>query len=230
MLAALRTGTRDHHLALERDLELPGRIRTRADLAAVLAALLAAWAPLERDLAAADWSGLRLDPRLGAATELLRADLAALDTAPPAGTGRPDAGVRFDTPARAVGGRYVLLGSALGGSVIAPVVERRLGLAEGEATGFFRRTGRAPGRDWRDFRVALTARDWSPAELADAAEAARETFTFVGRTAAPLLGAGRGRGLTARPTASAAPGGAPRREATPVAKPRRSATTTGGTG
>ncbi|MGV9806473.1 biliverdin-producing heme oxygenase [Micromonospora chersina] len=184
MLAALRTGTRDHHLALERDLDLPGRIRNRADLAAVLSALLAGWAPLERDLAAADWSGLRLDPGLGAATGLLRADLAVLGAAPPGG---PDAGVRFDTPARAVGGRYVLLGSALGGSVIAPVVERRLGLGEGEATGFFRRSGRAPGRDWRDFRVALTARDWSPGELAEAVEAARATFTFVGRTAAPLL-------------------------------------------
>lgn len=196
MLAALRTGTRDHHLALERDLDLPGRIRTRADLAAVLSALLAAWAPLERDLAAADWSGLRLDPRLGAATGLLRADLATLDAAQPtgapplAGVGWEDAGVRFDTLARAVGGRYVLLGSALGGSVIAPVVERRLGLGEGEATGFFRRSGRAPGRDWRDFRVALTARDWSPAELAEAADAARATFTFVGRVAAPLLRAG----------------------------------------
>ncbi|MFG3602245.1 biliverdin-producing heme oxygenase [Micromonospora chersina] len=187
MLAALRTGTRDHHLALERDLDLPGRIRTRTDLAAVLSALLAAWAPLERDLAAADWSGLRLDPRLGAATSLLRADLAALDAAPPAGAGWEDGGVRFGTPARAVGGRYVLLGSALGGSVIAPVVERRLDLGEGEATGFFRRSGRAPGRDWRDFRVALTARDWSQAELAEAAEAARATFTFVGRSAAPLL-------------------------------------------
>ncbi|MEU4369233.1 biliverdin-producing heme oxygenase [Micromonospora chersina] len=187
MLAALRAGTRDHHLALERDLGLPGRIRTRADLAAVLSALLGAWEPLERDLGAADWSGLRLDSRLGAATGLLRADLAALGVAPPAGDGREDGGVRFDTPAAAVGGRYVLLGSALGGSVIAPVVERRLGLAEGEATGFFRRSGGAPGRDWRDFRVALTGRDWSPAELAEAAEAARATFTFVGRTAAPIL-------------------------------------------
>ncbi|MGY0003793.1 hypothetical protein, partial [Micromonospora sp. I033] len=144
MLAALRAGTHEQHAALERDLDLPAGIRTRADLAAVLAALLAAWAPLERDLAAADWSGLGLDPRLGAAADLLHADLAALGAAPTAAAGGPDAGVRFDAPARAVGGRYVLLGSALGGSVIAPVVERRLGLAEGEATAFFRRGGRAP--------------------------------------------------------------------------------------
>lgn len=182
MLAALRAGTRDHHAAVERRLGLPDRIRSRGDLAAALVGLLAAWSPLERDLAAADWSGLPLDPRLGGATALLRADLAALGVAPD----RPVAGssgLRFDTLARAVGGRYVLLGSALGGSVIAPEVERRLGLAEGEATRFFRRSGGSPGRDWRDFRRALAGREWSAAELRDAAEAARRTFDVVGDAA-----------------------------------------------
>ncbi|MFE9692826.1 biliverdin-producing heme oxygenase [Micromonospora sp. NPDC005806] len=191
MLAALRTGTREHHLALERHLALPGRIRERADLVAVLSAMLASWAPLERQLAAADWSGLRLDARLGEAAELLRADLAALaaDSAvvPDAPSSDEPPGVRFDTPARAVGGRYVLLGSALGGSVIAPTVERCLGLAEGAATGFFRRSGRVPGRDWRDFRRAVAAREWSPEELREATDAARETFTFIGRAATPFL-------------------------------------------
>jgi heme oxygenase len=191
MLAALRAGTRDHHLVLERGLDLPGRIRTRADLSSVLAALLVAWAPLERRLAAADWSGLRLDPRLGDAAELLHADLATLGgtVAGVSSGNRIDAASRvgFDTLPRAVGGRNVLLGSALGGGVIAPVVERRLGLSPGEGTAFFRRSGRAPGRDWRDFRLALTAHDWSPAELAEAAQAARDTFSFVGRSATPLL-------------------------------------------
>ncbi|MFR9774782.1 biliverdin-producing heme oxygenase [Micromonospora sp. MS34] len=187
MLAALRAGTRVHHLALERDLDLPGRIRDRADLVTVLSAMLASWASLERDLAAADWSGLRLDTRLGAATDLLRADLAALGVDPEAAP-VAEAGVRFGSPARAVGGRYVLLGSALGGSVIAPAVERRLDLAEGAATRFFRRSGRMPGRDWRDFRLAVAGRDWSSAELREATDAARETFTFVGRAAAPVLG------------------------------------------
>lgn len=219
MLAALRDGTREQHVDLERRLDLPGRVRTRADLRAVLAAMLASWAPLERELAAADWSGLRLDARLGAATGLLRADLASLTPAGQpdpigqpgpiggpalpgdAGVGRAapgsagDAGagaeaaepVRFGSLARAVGGRYVLLGSALGGSVIAPAVERRLGLAEGEATRFFRRAGLVPGRDWREFRLALANRDWSPGELREATDAARETFTFVGRAAAPVL-------------------------------------------
>ncbi|ATO17003.1 hypothetical protein CO540_26810 [Micromonospora sp. WMMA2032] len=183
MLTALREGTRDHHVVVERRLALPDRIRGRADLGGTLAALLAAWAPLERDLAAADWTGLPVGARLGEAAALLRADLAALGVGGGVAADRTS-GVRLDTTPRAVGGRYVLLGSALGGSVIAPVVERRLGLAEGEGTRFFRRSGRAPGADWRDFRQALAGRDWSSAERHDAVEAARQTFEFVGRTAA----------------------------------------------
>ncbi|WP_446216354.1 biliverdin-producing heme oxygenase [Micromonospora sp. IBHARD004] len=190
MLDALRAGTREHHLALERDLDLPGRIRSRTDLSSVLSAMLAGWRPLERRLAAVDWAGLRLDPRLGEATDLLRADLRALTGEPYDGEAGPEPtdAPGFDGLARAVGGRYVLLGSALGGRVIAPVVERRLELREGVGTGFFRRSGMAPGRDWRDFRVALAARDWSPADLDQAVAAARETFVFVGRAAAPILG------------------------------------------
>ena len=190
MLAALRAGTRDHHLALERQLDLPGRIRSRADLVSVLSALLASWQPLERRLGAADWTTLGLDARLGEASDLLRADLAALSATekPLAGAGGAASGMpRFDTAAAAVGGRYVLLGSALGGRVIAPVVEKRLDLPAGTATGFFRRTGREPGRDWRTFRSAVAGRDWSPEELEQAASAARETFAFVGWVAAPML-------------------------------------------
>ncbi|MFC4150470.1 biliverdin-producing heme oxygenase [Micromonospora mangrovi] len=185
MLAALRAGTREHHRALERELDLPGRIRSRTELSTVLSAMLASWQPLEERLAAADWSGLSLDPRLGEAADLLRADLSALST--PAGAVTHAAVPDLGSLADAVGARYVLLGSALGGRVIAPVVERRLGLAEGAATRFFRRSGRSPGRDWRDFRLALAARDWSPADLARATTAARETFAFVGRAAAPIL-------------------------------------------
>lgn len=195
MLAALRAGTRDHHLALERQLDLPGRIRSRADLVSVLSALLASWQPLERQLAVADWAALGLDARLGEASDLLRADLEALSATeggdaegPLAGPGGAAGGSpRFDTAASAVGGRYVLLGSALGGRVIAPVVEKRLDLPAGTATRFFRRTGREPGRDWRTFRSAVAGRDWSPEELEQAASAARETFAFVGRSAAPIL-------------------------------------------
>ncbi|MER6595850.1 hypothetical protein ABT214_29155, partial [Micromonospora purpureochromogenes] len=78
LLAALRTGTRRPHHEVERVLGLPGRIRSRADLAATLAAMLAGWQPVEEALAAVDWVPLGLDARLGTATDLLRADLGAL--------------------------------------------------------------------------------------------------------------------------------------------------------
>lgn len=176
----------------------------------VLSALLASWQPIERRLAGCgEWSALGLDPRLGEATHLLRADLDAV--AEPSAVGEADLGrtgevisagwsgtaggagrqasdvPRFDTAAEAVGGRYVLLGSALGGRIIAPVVARRLDLPERSGTRFFRRDGMEPGRDWRTFRMAVAARDWSPEELEQAAAAARETFAFVGRAAAAFL-------------------------------------------
>ncbi|MBY8873785.1 biliverdin-producing heme oxygenase [Micromonospora sp. PLK6-60] len=200
MLAALRAGTPEHHHAVERVLDLPGRVRDRRDLVIVLDAMLAAWQPVEERLATAyDWGRLGLDPRLGAAADLLRADLALLADDPPAGRGpAPGDLPALGGAAAAVGGRYVLVGSALGGRVIAPVIERRLGLPEGRGTGFFRRAGRTPDADWRAFRTAVDRRAWSAPERAEAVRAARETFAVIARTAAAAFAA---RPTTARPRA-----------------------------
>ncbi|SCG73087.1 heme oxygenase [Micromonospora siamensis] len=189
MLAVLRAGTREQHLAVERVLDLPGRVRDRDDLVIVLTAMLAAWQPLEERLAAAyGWDGSGLDPRLGAAADLLRADLAELGAPLVAEGDGPGVVVpRFDGLAAAVGGRYVLLGSALGGRVIAPVVERRLGLPEGRGTGFFRRVGMDPDADWRAFRAAVDGHPWSPSELAAAVDAAADTFGSVARAAGAVF-------------------------------------------
>lgn len=187
MLTALRTGTREAHRAVERELGLPRRIRSRADLPITLAVMLASWQPLEQRLAAHDWSALGLDAHLGEAAHLLRADLAAVNGEPLQPGPTAPSTVRFDTLARAVGGRYVLLGSAMGGRVIAPVVERRLGTPPGWATGFFRRTGMAPDQDWHAFGAAVTGHRWSTDQLEQAVRAARQTFEIIGRTAASLL-------------------------------------------
>ncbi|MBQ0892993.1 biliverdin-producing heme oxygenase [Micromonospora sp. U56] len=185
LLAALRTGTRRPHREVERVLGLPGRIRSRADLAAMLAAMLAGWQPVEEALAAVDWVPLGLDARLGTATDLLRADLGALATAgAPAGDPAPAPEVRFDTLARAVGGRYVLLGSAMGGRIVAPVIERRLGPGW---TRFLRRDGMDPDRDWATFRTAVTGYPWDGEQREQAVESARSTFALIGATAARSL-------------------------------------------
>ena len=72
VLDDLRTHTRAQHRALEDQLKLPQRITSRRDLSVVLAALLAAWHPLEHRLAAArGWAEVGHDPHLGEATTSL---------------------------------------------------------------------------------------------------------------------------------------------------------------
>ncbi|EXG82894.1 biliverdin-producing heme oxygenase [Cryptosporangium arvum] len=180
IIEALRTGTRDHHHRLEEHLDLPGRIRTPGDAGAVLAAFLAAWEPLEASLAATPgWGSLGLPADLGTSSPLLRADLGAVGGAelPPAPS------PPFGSLPAAVGARYVLLGSALGGQVLAPEIRRVLGPGAPDATRFFRREGRNPGREWRDFRVALAARPWTAAERDEAVASARATFDHIATTA-----------------------------------------------
>jgi heme oxygenase len=188
LLANLKAQTHAQHRALEDQLKLPQRIVSRRELSAVLAALLAAWLPLERHLAdARGWAEIGLDPHLGEATTLLRDDLGTLDQVSPSPPpGRSAVTPPFDTTARAAGGRYVLLGSAIGGRVLAPAIERRLGPGTA-ATRFFRRDGLDPRRDWRTFQAAMTSHPWSSKDTEQAISSARATFEFIAATARPLL-------------------------------------------
>jgi heme oxygenase len=188
VLDDLKAHTRAHHRALEDQLKLPQSIASRRDLSVILAALLAAWHPLERCLATAcDWAEVGLDPHLGEATTLLRDDLGALAPVSAPDPRVPAVPPPFDTTARAAGGRYVLLGSAMGGRVLAPAIERRLGPGTDAATRFFRRAGLDPRRDWRAFQTAMTSRVWSRREAEQVVGSARATFEFIAGTARPLL-------------------------------------------
>ena len=173
--ADLRAQTHAEHRALEDRLKLPQHIVSRQERCAVLAA----WLPPEHDPATADgWAEVGLDPHLGEAATLLRDDLSALEHASsPAISGSVDA-PPFDTTARAAGGRYVLLGSAIGGRVLAPAIERRLGSGAAAAARFFRRDGLDPAQDWHTFQSAMTSRSWSRHEAEQATGSARATFEF----------------------------------------------------
>ncbi|MBW0116734.1 biliverdin-producing heme oxygenase [Pseudonocardia abyssalis] len=199
----LRTHTRTCHARLDARLGLPGSVRTRTDLAVLLHALVTAWQPLEEALHGVDgWAEVGLDPRLGDASDLLHRDLDVL--------GRPDTPAAhvvalrpFGSLPEAVGARYVLLGSAMGGRAIAPVVEHELGLVRGEATGFFRRSGMDPGADWARFQRATADLD-TPAALAGALSGAQLAFDVIGAAAAaqvpwPLPGRPDGLGRPAGP-------------------------------
>ena len=191
LLRVLREGTsREHHI-LAALLDLPRRTSSADGLAGTLAALLASWEPLEQHLAGACiWATVHLNPYLGEAAHLLRADLTTLGYPAERSTPAP-LPFRYASVAEAVGGRYVLLGSAMGGKVIADAIERWLGPGAVGATRFFRRDGLDPVHDWRGFRSALVARSWSAEEKRQAVAGALRTFGHIGAVAAPLLDGGR---------------------------------------
>ena len=60
-------------------------------------------------------------------------------------------------PADALGAMYVVEGSTLGGTIIARLAERRLGLSPESGGAYFRSYGPAVGDMWRSFRARLLA-------------------------------------------------------------------------
>jgi heme oxygenase len=180
----LGRGTAPLHEHVDGRLDLPGALRDRAHYRAVLAAMLRAWDAVERTLATSGATqALGVDAIRRA--DALRADLRAL-------------GAEGDDPARppaamgvaeGVGAVYVLEGSALGGPVVAPLVERHLGLAPGEGTAFFRGVGPRTARRWGDVQARIDAwgRGCAGAEVDRAVWAAQLTFAIVGGAMAGAL-------------------------------------------
>lgn len=158
--AHVRDLTRAAHEVVESAVGLPGSATSRVGYQRVLEGLLSAWEPLEAQSAGAPgWREVPVDPDLGRASQLLRRDLEQLRTGVPAHRTLPSSTRAVPPPGlgHAIGIRYVLLGSALGGRVLAPVIEAGLDLAHGEATSFLRRDGLDPVVQWRQFRASTAA-------------------------------------------------------------------------
>lgn len=134
-------------------------------------AFLHAWEPLvARSLppALANWFEPR---RRGAA---VRRDLAALGIAVPAPAKLP---LVLPCTAAALGSLYVLEGSALGAQVIAPRLQRSLGLDATNGAAYFAGWGAATAARWREFRDLLEATVGPhDRERAQAAAGANATF------------------------------------------------------
>jgi heme oxygenase len=169
----VRAATREAHDRLDRRLDLDRRLRSRADYAAFLADQLGLFDPLERVLAAADWTGTGIRMTERARTPLLQADLRDLGTDPDAVERSPVPEIRG--VAEAFGCLYVLEGSRLGGRLILKDHGPRLGVGEGFAGRFF--SAGASGADgWRSFRDAFSASCAGPAERDAAIAAAIRVF------------------------------------------------------
>lgn len=180
----LARGTAPLHEHVDGRLDLPDGIADRDHYRLLLGAMLRAWDAVERTLAtsgAVQALGLDAIRR----SDALREDLAVLG-ATPAPADRPAAAMGV---AEGVGTIYVLEGSALGGPVIAPLLERHLDLAAGEGTSFFRGLGPGTVRRWSDVQARIDAwgRGCAGAEVDRAVWAAQLTFAIVGGAMAGAL-------------------------------------------
>ena len=180
----LGRGTAPLHDRVEGRLELPGALRDRAHYRALLAAMLRAWDSVEMTLATSmAHEALGVAPLVRSA--LLRDDLHRLG-------GRDDSPRRPGAvmgEAEGVGTIYVLEGAALGGPVLAPLIERHLDLEPGAGTSFFRGLGPRPAQRWSEVRRTVDA--WGAgrtgAEVDRAVWAAQLTFAIIGGATAGAL-------------------------------------------
>lgn len=188
LMAELRGATRRQHQRIEQLLALdaPMPLARYATILAGFQRFLGAWeAELRPALPAERQAWLAARSRLGFVAE----DLAWLDGAltPPAPVQVPRC-LPEASLACAVGALYVIEGSALGGQVITPRLQRDLGLEPGRGASYFHGFGAQTGGMWREFR------HWAGASIgADAAargqacRAAGQTFDALIATFEPLL-------------------------------------------
>lgn len=177
-LGAFRARTRDVHQHLEDTLLLSAPEAGREHYARHVAALWGWMKPTE----AALWNGAwpaTIEPAARAEkTSWLEADIAVARDAALLRDEVPLADVHpAPTTATRWGTAYVIEGSMLGGAVLL----RRLGarLAPWPAR-YLHGYGPDAGRRWTDFLDALAAHVTAPADVEEAAAAARATFVAVG--------------------------------------------------
>lgn len=144
----LRHETAAIHAQLESQLDLLAPDLTLGRYARVVGALWGYVATLEPGLAALNET-TRLECPLRERTVLLVRDLHALGASPDASARAPrDSLPRLTAPEDLVGCVYVFEGASLGGRVVAPALERRLGLTRETGCAYFSGDGQDPAPRW----------------------------------------------------------------------------------
>lgn len=189
-LAELRASTRDEHDRIERVLRLtePMPLARYATVMAGFDAFLAAWEPRIRASLPA-----RLHPWFDARrrSAFARADLAWLRNEARIEQPSVAASTVLALPLAdlvdALGSLYVIEGSALGGRVIAPLLQRDMNLGRDAGARYFHGFGADTGAMWQDFRrLAAAEIGESPGAIAQACLSARRTFEALIATFATL--------------------------------------------
>lgn len=187
-IGEMRAATRPHHQRIEQLLALdaPMPLPRYTAILQGFQRFLGAWeAELHQALPEAMQDWLTARSRLA----LLHEDLAwlgAAHQASPAGAVPrclPDNGLPS-----AFGSLYVIEGSALGGQVITPRLQRDLGLAPGRGASYFHGHGERTAGMWREFRqLAGEAIGTDAGRRQQACRAAGQTFEVLISTFEPLL-------------------------------------------
>jgi heme oxygenase (biliverdin-IX-beta and delta-forming) len=182
----LKRETMASHIALEKNFDLPRRIKTVQDYRALLERFFTIYEPLEAKLAAAlNWEEITWNFSARLKSPWLREDLLALGLDPnniPASE-RCDHLPAIDNAGVAVGVVYVIEGSTLGGQILTRHFHDTLGITPDHGGRFFRGYGAETGSRWREFRVwaeahsASASKDFAPS----AVRGARETFQEFSR-------------------------------------------------
>lgn len=198
----LRQATRDQHEHAERALDLPGRIGSPADLAGLLVAWRTVWDTVRSACGTTrDDEAARLLVSAVRAGRQINADLATLAVVDPSlDVSGPTAaplhrrthdlrelrGILGTAPG-VWAASYVLRGSRVGGTVLAPLISQRLALPDGAAMEYF--GDAAAGRFWVAFRGRLD--QWARGAGGPAQEATiRMAAAVFGMIEAPLAGGG----------------------------------------
>ncbi len=179
-LAGLRRHTASHHDALERHVDIIGRLDSVEQYVDVLARLYGFYEPFEAELGAAvvRWC-LPFDFEARRKVPLIARDMVV-------GFGMAPATIHAlprcpwvpppTSPAAALGCLYVVEGATLGGQLIARHVERRLGIGAGTGAAFFVGYGADVGPRWRTFCSVLADALRDRAAEKDILTAASDTF------------------------------------------------------
>lgn len=182
-MAALRQATWPWHQRLEKRMDFPSRIASRAAYRAHLEQMWGFYASLEPRITGRLAAPLLDDLEERRKLPLLERDLAALGAPGAQVSGLPRC---LDVPdcadaAAAFGCAYVLEGATLGGRTLLPALRARLGLAEGEGADFLASYGASVDERWRRFGAALERCCAGPPERQRAATAASGTFAALER-------------------------------------------------
>jgi len=139
LMPALRRYTADHHSRAERAVNLKAGLSSLGSYRKLMSRFYGFYAPLESALEHQAEVAVELLFPARRKTRVLQADLRALGVMTPdfASIERCKALPRIETVAHVVGCLYVLEGATLGGRVIAPGLEKQLGITAGNGGAFF---------------------------------------------------------------------------------------------